>query len=149
MIVVPTVQHTGSLFVVNHLFGGRKNVVFRHFGQKAFDQIIPYIKGRNIVIPLRRLKDIAHSWSGRQSDPKHLDRDLQLMIEFSEEYNPHFLPIDHTNRQDYLENINRSLGLSLKTDWPVINNMKHRHCGDDFSIINRHQWFFDKVYSSF
>jgi len=73
MIVIPTVQHTGSLFVVDHLFGGRQNVAFRHFGQPAFKQIYQYIDGRNIIVPLRKLKDIIISWAGRQSDPAHLE----------------------------------------------------------------------------
>ena len=148
MICVPTVQHSGSLFVVDHLFGGRDNVVFRHFGQPAFEQLFEHIDGRNIIIPLRKLKDIATSWSGRQSNPHHLDRDIKLLIAFCEKYDPYFLPIDHENRQDYLDVINEGLSLSLTTDWPVINKMKHRHCGDDFSIVDQHQWFFDKVYSS-
>lgn len=146
MICIPTVQHSGSLFVVDHLFGGRKNVVFRHFGQPAFEQIYEHINGRNCIIPLRRLKDIAYSWSGRQKDPAHLDRDIGLMIEFAQEYNPYFLPIDHDDRDIYLSEINKAFGLNLETDWPVINKQQHRHCGDDFSIVDRHQWFFDEIY---
>lgn len=147
MICIPTVQHTGSLFVVDHLFGGRKNVVFRHFGQRNFKQLLEHIDGRNIIIPLRRLDKIINSWSGNQKEPETLDRDIQLLIEFTEKYDPYFLPIDHEQRQDYLDVINKELNLSLSTDWPVINPNKRNHCGADFSKVKRHQWFFDKIYS--
>lgn len=146
MIIIPTVQHTGSLFVVDHLFGGRDKVVFRHFGQKNFKDVYNHIDGRNIIIPLRKLDKIIESWAGRQSNPYHLDRDIALLIDFAEKYNPYFLPIDHERREDFLKTISKAFKIDLQTDWPVVNKQKHRPCGDDFSKVKRHQWFFDTIY---
>ena len=109
--------------------------------------LIILIEGRNIIIPLRKLEAIKTSWSGRQLDPKHLDRDLESLIKFTKQYQPYFLPIDHDQREIFLEKINHDFNLSLKTDWPVINKKGHYVPCGDFSIVDRHQWFFDMIYS--
>lgn len=141
-MIVASVRHTGTMFVFEHLLN-RQGENY-HFGEKFVHKVYDYDGG--VIVPLRRLEAIINSWSGRQLDPRDLDAHLEQMIEYVERKSPYLMPIDHPDRQEYLDDINEGFGLSLKTDWPIINSKSHHHCGDDFSRCLRHRPFFDEIY---
>lgn len=140
MIFVLSVRHTGTFFVYEELL--KRQATRYHFGERYWHQA-----DGDVIVPLRSLDSIIQSWDGRQLDPKDLDKALCEMTRYVRKNKPYILPIDHDNRQEYLDRINEGLGLSLKTDWPVINKKNFQSpLGSDFSVCERHRPFFDRIY---
>lgn len=132
MIIVPTIRHTGSHFVL-HLLGvkGRVNCFTWRTAQQAshnsvvFDHVLPHqrhiyldlIKRHTTIVPLRHPYLTQKSWQDRNRDLDDMIAMWEVMANDIAPLDPHFLPLDVDNRDDYLHNINRTSGLYLQTDW--------------------------------
>lgn len=166
MVVIPTVMHTGSLFVTDNIFRDFKkykpnetpeedSIVFWHVQHFPVSEFAKHINGRNIVIPLRRLERIIVSWERRGKPLRHLDQSLDILMEF-DQYEPYYLPIDHEDRDRYFEEMKNGLGLDLKTDWKYYNlqHFSHNATYEDITdkkradrLIEKHSPFFNRFYS--
>ena len=64
-----------------------------------------------------------------------------ILAEQLDKYNPYYLPVDHKDRDLYLQRINEGLGLNLKTDWPMTNSkhntLKPEDLGEDQEQVDR------------
>lgn len=146
MIFLASVEHSGTRFLLNlfksagfiHRYpqeSWEENAVIQdHFGHKHWDKFFP---GSNpVVIPLRRLHSIFLSWEMRQKDFGVLDNQLSMMRKVKR---PLWMPIDAEDRDVYLANMNRKLGLNLKTDWCVISD-KHTDRTPESAIQNVNEY---------
>ncbi len=142
MLIFPTVQHTGSHFVVGLLgFDINKAMSWKHDGKGEyyFDHIhpalkhrfLPLLEGKTIIIPLRHPKVVAKSWADRKKDEQELIECFECLVNDVDKFDPYYLPLDSDRRDEYLQKINEGLGLDLVTDWGAKgvkqNNQSLRH----------------------
>lgn len=120
MILIPSVKHTGTRFLREHLLEGHE-YINRHVGEKRIDQLD--VDG-DLIIPLRRLDRIIVSWERRQLELPDLRSALTELVCRYDHQQPYYLPIDSHHRSDYLDDINEGLGLNLVTNWPVLYSTK-------------------------
>lgn len=166
MIACPTVEHSGTHFVLN-LFEqagftqappkvGTRIVCHAHFGQKNWDVLDELIEAREppVVIPVRPLHAIFLSWEARDKNTDLLDGRFKLLTDQIER-DPYWLPIEAADRDAWLAEINEGLGLHIETQWPVVGSEK-RTAGQDESRIkdqsgyralrDKYDWFFEQLY---
>lgn len=132
-LVMPTVRHTGSLFLRDvFLSVGFERVTLR--GQAAknslvFDHLYDTHMGhfkrwierfRLVVIPLRDPAMTALSWAKRSEDFGHFLEQWRNLIALSD-HGPLYVPIDRPDRQDYLNKVAEAIGAELSTDWVPVN----------------------------
>ena len=127
--MIPTIQHTGSHFVVG-LFGidvGRAKRPGMHDGtpnEVIFDHVerntdtLLFLGARHpTIIPLRHPKVVAKSYTSRGKTEQTMCDNFNIVVQHFDALKPYYLPLDVANRQDYLDTINQQLGLQLETDW--------------------------------
>lgn len=146
MIFLASVEHSGTRFLLKlfksagfiHRYPQEPRednaVIQDHFGHKHWDKFLP--GDHPVVIPLRRLHSIFLSWEVRQKDFAVLDAQLSMMRQVKR---PLWLPIDAEDRDVYLGNLNRKLGIHLKTDWCVISD-KHTDRTPESAIQNVNEY---------
>lgn len=136
IVCVPTVQHTGSYFVANHLFSDWpkhpiKNAPLEH--GVYFDHVWPHKRQwweelfeetDAIIVPLRHPAVVAESWKRRGRPFREMCDQWRMMRDVIDAYEPSYLPLDVEDRQSYLDAINERYGLSLATSWPVIHSKR-------------------------
>ena len=131
-IILPTIQHTGTHFVMKILKDAgysHKNIMEEpeqnsylvgHLDNKErTDRAIELMQAYPAIIPLRDEKAVMESWKkhGRKlSILTHCYRNLEKLLL----YNPYILPLHDYKRQAALDLINKELNLSLTTDWEVV-----------------------------
>lgn len=131
MIVVPTIPHTGTHFMRDHLLKGVESMVWHPYDEDL-DKIYNLISGgAACIIPRRDLDQIVASWQrhGKNVDDfagRSLDEWLyvqnSIAVHAAAKSQLYYLNIDHPGARDrQLAAINRNLGLSLDArGWPVI-----------------------------
>lgn len=131
---IPTIQHTGTKLLAK-LFGDvhwasfyedigdRESALY--LGHLTINSVeaIKKLKHR-MIIPLRHPYLVAESWRRRNKPLDELADNFRLLVDEIDPYNPLYLPIDVENRQEYLDKINKELGLDLRTEWGVENSKK-------------------------
>lgn len=128
-ILVPTIQHTGSWFVVYHLLGVKQSipssqdgdgVVFLHTMPHAMDDILAELSTTPAVAPLRHPAAIWESWARRGKDREDLFTQTRNFWDISDRLE--ILPIDHPDRELFLNRVSSYLGLDLRTNWQQVNH---------------------------
>ena len=125
LIYVLTIPSTGTHFVRDHLLQGQTDVYCRHIWPDNPEEWAKPIveKSDRIIVPLRHPYEVAKSWARRPDRGLPL-ADLRLwwrtLVHQVDPLRPHYLPLDTRERDFYLQDINRDLGLRLKTDWPIV-----------------------------
>ena len=145
IILAPTIQHTGSYFLVKHLLADFEqrnlkdgvedgSVTFDHTLPSKHERWLEIIHGLrekrinfHTIVPLREPHKIFISWQRRGRDFQELIDQVEYMVALQDEIRPLFLPIDHKDRQDYLDVINKATGLNLETDWHIVHGKKDTH----------------------
>ena len=131
MIIVPTVRHSGSHFVVDLLghdiaktipwkqvhTAKPNDLIFDHISPYKVDVMIPLINNHLTIIPLRHPYVIAKSWDDRKKDKADLIQSIETLVNDIDPLEPYYLPLDVPDRQDYLDELNVATGLSLTTRW--------------------------------
>lgn len=149
---IPTIQHTGTKLLAKMFgdihwasfiedIGDREDVLY--LGHLTANSIEAIKRLNNpILIPLRHPYLVAESWIRRGKPLTELAENFRLLVNELDPLNPLYLPIDVDNRQDYLDNINKELGLSLETNWAIENskkmtyNLSHKDLSPDQIIID-------------
>ena len=170
MILIPTVRHTGSHFVVG-LFGlttqqaislhqqtgDPSEVMFEHVDTNELDYLLKLAENNTMIIPLRHPKVTAQSWLARNKCTIQMSRDFRTLVNRFDPLNPYYLPLDVEDKQDYLDVINEDLGLELKTDWNPTgrfmgnNLLRHEDCLIDVTVkdlCEEIKPFLDRFYAS-
>lgn len=128
VIVVPTVPHSGTHFMRDHLLAGLDTYV-RH----PYDEELPKLEelidaGNPVIVPVRLFGRLEESWRRHGKDPENF-AGLSL-LEWKERVHGlcdragslgFLLNIEIPGlRRLQLDDINFDLGLELETDWPII-----------------------------
>ena len=150
-IVMPTVRHTGSLFMVNLLrpytrvsIKGSADehdrpLIFDHVYDSHMKRFHEWIKRYpTVVIPLRDPTDCAHGWAKRGEDFDRFFNMWENLLEF-DQYGPFYVPIDHPERDDFLGDLSKHINMELKTDWRPHNtsNQPSRDIPDVSFLYNQ------------
>ena len=133
-ILVPTIPHTGTKLLANDILRdydhnalintpGPRDKIDDHIYPEKMTRWKDLLEQYPAIVPLRDPISLAVSWERRNKDLGDMCVMWYIPVEVVDRYNPHYLPIDSVNRNEYLDRINRSLGLKLNTDWPIVNSI--------------------------
>ena len=132
---MPTIRGTGSLFLQNllsppyervSLRGERKpySLVFNHLYALHMQHFYKWIQIFDLIItPIRRPELVAATWARRGDKEDHFWiqwDNWQKMVDLG----ALVLPIDHPDRDSYLEKISTAIDMKLETDWAPFNTAK-------------------------
>ena len=134
MIVVPSIPHTGTHFVRDHLLRNLPEMIHvehcwpqwddeRKFYTYSAELENKLIDARAILIPLRRPRNIASSWIRRGKPLIELPRWYLVVFWILERFRTKafLLPIDDTvRRHRFLEYFCEHTQLELDTSWPIV-----------------------------
>ena len=138
-IVIPTVPHTGTIFITK-LFIEKdftqialletpyqdKTLFVGHIVKDGLtNRALELMKEYPAVIPLRHPYLVAESWKRRGKPVTDLVTAYKKLPELFDCLNPYYVPMDTEDRDDYLVQIEKGLGISLSHDWPIINSYQH------------------------
>ena len=126
MIVVPTVPHTGTHFMRDHLLAELECHVGHPYpaDQEKFYELLE--AGHPCIVPTRRPWDVLESWIRHGKDPRDfggysLPEWYDVQAGLVMDYDPLYLAIDDiVMRDEQLAMINNTLGTVLTTDWPIV-----------------------------
>ncbi len=137
MVVIASVHHTGTNFVWQHLLNGMTQVGMNYdpsgrnrppknafvrihcdFGQ--YQYLEWWCRQFPVIVPMRHPLTVAESWKARDKDLSPLPAQWNILKNEVHQYNPLYLPIDHPDREAWLDAIRRKLGIQIQTDWPVV-----------------------------
>ena len=159
LIYCPTIPHTGTHFIRDHLLAGHNTHVEHIWPESKFDwlpRLTQYAsKGYPIVVPLRHPAEVALSWKRRRKDPLELPTWWRTLVDYVNPYDPFYLPLDGARRNGALELLSDALGAELVTDWeprrgdqwagdPVPLNA--REVDSVLEIAAELAWFFEPWY---
>jgi hypothetical protein len=113
---VVSVMHTGTKITLKLL--GHPG--WRHIGAADLGSIP--LDDKLVVIPLRKPEDTAESWRKRGWSLSQLVKDWQALNDFYCQHRALLLPVDHSERDAFLNTIERYLGRSLATDWKPVSD---------------------------
>jgi hypothetical protein len=129
MINIASIRHTGSKLFVDDILKAphQANNQKPKSGVNFFTHIDlhnPLIHARCFqeyptIVTLRHPLLVATSWKKRKKEISEMCVLWYILAEMLDKYNPYYLPVDHKDRDSYLQKINEGLGLNLKTDWPL------------------------------
>lgn len=169
MIIVPTIRHSGSHFVVNLLgydikqtFNWKQagkarpdSLIFDHISPHRIGIITGLVSKHLTIIPLRHPFLIEKSWDDRNKDKEDLYQSFKTLINDIDPYEPFYLPLDTRDRETCLNAIRAATGLTLATDWMPQgvkhNNYDLRHKDVQPSLkmqefYTEYRTFFDRFY---
>lgn len=149
---MPTVRHTGSLFLRDiFLAVGFERVTLRGIETAhslVFDHLYDTHMGHFkrwigrfplIVIPLRDPAATALSWARRSEDFGHFVEQWRNLISLSE-HDPLYVPIDRPDRQNYLDAVAGAIGAELSTDWAPVNTSCGPFKTDPPDVSDLYDW---------
>lgn len=136
VVCIPTIMHTGTHFVKEHLFKDYKplSIVNDYDGEGDAKYCFHVVSGATmgyglpraytnpVVVPLRhpyRVKQAFEKrYNGEDFDLMH-DQWYNMITHISK-FNPYYLHLDDEERREKdLQNLNKGLGLNLQTDWSL------------------------------
>jgi len=129
MIVVASIPHSGTRFVLEHLLAPRKRVksapddgefFFEHLDSPHIPKLRDMMRQFPCIVPMRHPKSIALSWKADSRLLTDLTTMYRCLVSAIDPFKPCYLPLDVENRDAYLQLLNDQTGLNLKTDWPII-----------------------------
>ena len=83
-------------------------------------------EAEHVVVPIRHPVKVAESWKLRNYDLAALDEQWRTLVDVVAPHDPIYLPVDHPDRNLYLDVLNERMGLDLQTDWkPVGGRLPH------------------------
>jgi len=134
---IPTIQHTGTKLLYKMFPQEFAHCSLREDSDQDNVLYVGHLTGNSIglikkldqpmIIPLRHPYLVAKSWELRGKPLTELTENFKLLVNELDPLSPLYLPIDVENRQDYLDKINKELGLELRTEWGVENSVKHTY----------------------
>ena len=126
MIVVPTVPHTGTHFMRDHLLA-ELDCYVRHVHPSDEPKLLELLEAGNpCIVPVRDRWSVLESWIRHDKDPRafcglSLPEWFEALDALIWPYSPLLLAIDNPEiRDEQLAMINNTLGTVLTTDWPIV-----------------------------
>ena len=138
-MILCSVQHTGTKFL-RDMFGeihhasfvediepGTRYLRVGHISGGLISGILYRLKSDQAIVPLRHPRSVTESWRRRDKSIAELNYNFNLLFNEIDKFNPFYLAIDSNNRDRQLTQINKDLGLDLKTDWKPRNSVMETH----------------------
>jgi len=120
--LVASIEHTGTRFLTDHLLAGVPGVYSHHLTNDAVFVLREKMREYPCIVPMRHPAKVAQSWSNQGRELDELWNSYRRLILSIDPLGPLYLPLDVSDRQQYLDAINDRCGLALRTDWPVIGS---------------------------
>lgn len=124
MILVASVHHTGTKLVFDEILSEVTDKERIHIEPFNLPQLLKFRETSDIIVPLRHPRRVARGWKYRAKRMEILSEQWYMLKTEIAPFNPYYLPIEHEERDKWLAEIGRKLGLSLKTEWPIIGTSK-------------------------
>lgn len=118
-IVVPTIPHTGTHFIRDHLLSAHEHHV-EHLWPLSRVTLAELAANHRTIVPLRHPMLVARTWKSQNKDIKELPDWWYALIQYIDPHEPAYLPLDSPQRDGFLQDLNRQLDTMLSTDWPVL-----------------------------
>ncbi len=115
--LVPTIPHTGTHFIRDHLLAKQEHYV-QHLWPKSRSILGQMAAVHQTIVPLRHPILVARSWKSRQKNIHELPDYWYALIQYIDPHRPSYLPLDSPHRDTWLKRLNNDLGTQLATDWP-------------------------------
>ena len=160
-LVIPTVQHTGTLFLVGLLKdAGFEVCTFRskpktdhslHYGHcwpGELKYMRPLLRECQAIVPLRHPALVYEAWKRRHRTHLELILQWQTLITEVDKFSPLYLPIDIPFRNAHLKRIGDTLGIDLATDWEPKHSFTDTHWLNpvDVELIEEMEYFHDQPF---
>jgi hypothetical protein len=132
------------------------DAVFDHITKWNRHIFLPLIENNLTIIPLRHPYLTAKSYDDRRRDKGELIESWEILANEIDPLDPHYLPLDVPDRQDYLDALNESVGGDMVTDWMpqgVVHNnatLKYKDvtpCSEIKALCQRIEPFLSKFYA--
>ena len=124
-ILVPTIPHTGTHFMRDHLLKEPGLARVEHIYPNSCVDLEAIAKVSPTIIPLRHPLLVAESWKRRAKDVFELPMWWSNLVTYFDPHGPFYLCLDKPEIRDgQLADINRDLEMELETNWPVLREMK-------------------------
>lgn len=161
LIVVPSVHHTGTKTVfldilkdlqpeVNQQDYKRNEGKLRiHIDKPFLDDLHFWCARCPAIVPLRHPRKVAYGWKARAKPLWDLTEQWNWLKEEIDPYVPYYLPLDSPERGHWLQEINRSLGTSFTTDWPMLGHSEATTELDDKDEFLIQSWMEDGFFEQF
>ena len=139
LVVIPSVWHTGTHFMVDqvvpdftpHHFDHRTwiagspvgDIQVRCHCEPAYENSLKrWGKEAQCLVPIRHPMSVAESWKarGKVNRFSELAEQWMLLKKYISPHNPLYLPVDSPDRESWLEKIRIFLDSDIQTDWPVV-----------------------------
>lgn len=73
-----------------------------------------------LVVPLRNPRDVWRSWTNRFTNPaRHFEQAWRLLEVYAKEYELHFIPVDHSERDSQLAKLGK-----FESTWPKVGHLE-------------------------
>lgn len=129
ILLCPTVQHTGSYFLVKHLLAEFSeapirgeltdgSVIFDHLLDSKMERWRWLLERYPAISPMRDPVQVIYSWQRREKPLSDLESQFANLMGIE----TLILPIDSPCRSDHLQRLNDEFGLRIKSHWPVIHS---------------------------
>ena len=120
--LILSVQRSGTRFIQRVLTQAGLKTAQLHTAPQMMERIEVDLKkccdeGLPVVIPLRHPFSVAHSWKNRGEQLDDMFKQWELLIQTVDRCNPWFVPVDHPERQHFLDELADDTGLALETRW--------------------------------
>lgn len=134
LVVIASVQHSGTHFVKQHLLSGwpevsepkqhSANAIYQeHVVPESLLRIRAAMKcGAPCIVPLRHPVKVALSWKARGLNLAHFTDQFRRLVTAVDPLGPLYLPLDVPDREDYLARICERLGINFYTEWPIVHS---------------------------
>lgn len=176
IIVIPSVEHTGSRLLANHIFHSSTSLdlgdertgeyckYYAHLDDKTTPRFVELASTHPTIVPLRHPIRCAWSWEQRQKPLANYFKQWDMLIEQIDVLNPSYLRVDSDQRNDDLSIINELHDLKLETIWPYVGERswpwvsenkpelipleacKLRSSSEVLKYINSNKQFFGRFY---
>jgi hypothetical protein len=140
-VVLTSIPHTGTYFTIKlftdagfsegSLFypaRGDAHIYHGHMLKPGqIERALELAREMPLVIPFRHPYRVEHSWHLRARSFDELLRCYRTFIDKFLPLKPLFMPIDSERREEHLKRLSAEVGVTLSTDWGVVNGVRGTH----------------------
>ncbi len=117
-----SVQRSGTRFTQRILQQDHIKTAQLHAAPTMMVRVEEWLKkccdeGLPIIVPLRHPFSVAHSWRLRGDRLEDMFEQWRLLIQCCDRCEPYYLPVDHPEREGFLDELREATGAPIETRW--------------------------------
>ncbi len=158
-VLLTSVWHTGTRFMQRELFidfnfspirvGFPKQATMIHMEKRHRKVLEDRLYSCDyVVVPLRHPVNIWRSWKARHKPLDLLREQLQILTELVAPVRPIYLPLDHSEREWYLSELNSRMDADFQTEFPVVKHEVEPGTLNPEELREAHSYLFHEPFSS-